>query len=146
MHIFSDNSSTVCAWRRNCWQLILIFSLVRLHPPLIRALLCEEGEIINFCLQFLKTIFPLFHRRNCSFCFLYEIFSSSISIFGINKARTYFFTDVILVFSRRKKIATWTSDERDRKVLWEMQLYWRKGVLFANVLYWLPSRRRTEKI
>lgn len=58
MHIFSDNSSTVCAWRRNCWQLILIFSLVRLHPPLIRALLCEEGEIINFCLQFLKTIFP----------------------------------------------------------------------------------------
>lgn len=68
---------------------------------LIRSCTIKEQKIINFFLQFSKTFFPppllVFPLWD------FPRFSSSISIFGINKARTYFFTDVISVFATTQK-------------------------------------------
>lgn len=64
MHIFSDNSSTVCARRKNCWQLILIF-----FSRSLLAHTSEEREDNNkFLFAELRSIFLRF------LCFLYEIF------------------------------------------------------------------------
>ena len=96
-----------------------------------------------------KFLFAVFEKQFSSsparfLCFLYEIFSSSISIFVLIKLEHIF-------HGRDSGFSEWKKETQraEYEILWEKLLYWRKEVgcrMCEFSLYWLvkANKKKTQ--